>query len=37
EELELLRQAVEMQDALGYDEPPQLPVPTRLFLAAALL
>ncbi|CAM9917736.1 unnamed protein product, partial [Ectocarpus fasciculatus] len=37
EELELLRQAVEMQDALGYDEPPQLPVPTRLFLASALL
>lgn len=37
EELELLRQAVEMQDALGYDEPPQLPVPTRLFLATALL
>ncbi|CBN77723.1 TPR repeat-containing protein [Ectocarpus siliculosus] len=37
EELELLRQAVEMQDALGYDEPPRLPVPTRLFLAAALL
>lgn len=37
EELELLRQAVRMQDALGYDEPPPLPVPTRLFLAAALL
>lgn len=37
EELELLRQAVRMEDALGYDEPPALPVPTRLYLAAALL
>lgn len=37
EELELLRQAVQMEDALGYDEPPALPVPTRLYLAAALI
>lgn len=36
-ELEVLRQAVRMQDALGYDEPPPLPVPTRLYLAATLL
>ena len=37
EELELLRQAVQLEDALGYDEPRALPVPTRLYLAAALL
>eukprot|EP00752_Nemacystus_decipiens_P010350 g9220.t1 len=37
EELKILRQAVQMEDALGYDEPPALPVPTRLYLAAALL
>lgn len=37
EELSLLRQAVELQDSLGYDEPPQLPLPVRLFLGAALL
>lgn len=36
-ELNLLRQAVALEDALGYDEPPQLPVPTRLYLGAALL
>lgn len=37
EELGLLREAVQLHDALGYDEPPQLPVPVRLYLAAALL
>lgn len=37
EELDLLRQAVQMEEALGYDEPPGLPVSPRLFLAAALL
>lgn len=35
--LDILRYAVELEDALGYDEPPVLPVPTRLYLGAALL
>lgn len=37
EELSLLRQAVELADDLGYDEPPNLPVLPRLQLGAALL
>lgn len=37
DELGLLREAVDLEDSLGYDEPPNLPVPTRLYLGAALL
>ncbi|CAM9960730.1 unnamed protein product, partial [Laminaria digitata] len=37
EEIRLLSQAVELEDSLGYDEPPPLPLPARLFLGAALL
>lgn len=37
EEIDLLWQAVELEDSLGYDEPPPLPLPARLYLGAALL
>lgn len=37
EEIKLLWRAVELEDSLGYDEPPPLPLPARLFLGAALL
>ena len=37
EEITLLWQAAELEDSLGYDEPPPLPLPARLFLGAALL
>lgn len=37
QELDLLRHAVVMHDALGYDEPPPLPLMPRLYLGAALL
>lgn len=37
EELKLLRRAVELEDGLGYDEPPLLPVPVRIYLGTALL
>jgi len=36
-ELELLRKAVELEDALAYDEPPPWFLPVRLWLGAALL
>ncbi|CAM9474941.1 unnamed protein product [Choristocarpus tenellus] len=37
EEIKLLWEAVAVQEALDYDEPPDLPVPPKLYLGAALL
>ncbi|CAM9616256.1 unnamed protein product [Discosporangium mesarthrocarpum] len=37
EEIRLLRAAVKLEDSIGYDEPPAMYLPTRLYLGAALL